>query len=376
LLSLPLPDDEAAQTMLATSLLVRCARGNPDQIPESPSVAAQMLDKFIERAAALFFAEPDDQGQRMSQLASLIGLGGNPLRIGTLGRVFAEESSRVIKQIADRRVGLTAHDAQLFEAADRIVDTQQRVAFFLGLLKDDIFELTAAHRLANIVGRRLIGSETGFGRAPWADVGRALHDFLPRELSDSAMTVAGALSARIRAASNPRRAAKLAIALARVTGHLRLDLLSAVEVTSDSVEDINHSMQLLLRSGITPPYSLAEKALRVWLNPATVRSTSNDLKWIVAAELLTAMIVSDQPTIAAERFREIYHQMPTHQAEELWEPLAISGLPNRVDLLLEAMVSPDRDIRWYRWCSSIALLPPDDRACLVRRLFESPASEL
>jgi hypothetical protein len=87
-------------------------------------------------------------------------------------------------------------------------------------------------------------------------------------------------------------------------------------------------------------------------------------------QLLIALMFSDNLELAAERIRSLLPRLqPRWELRDIVVPLAVSAVPQRVELLLEALPDSNNDSYWYEWAQAIGLLPPGDQRKVVEALL-------
>lgn len=382
----------AKTAKLAVNALADSASNDPDGVPSPESEAGANLQALTRRFAEIILAADDPHGYGKAAVARLIGLTGYRVLHDLLQRLIAAETTRVLDLFSEARQpggrrrsgGYSSHVHWYVPAVSEAGGTE-RVSELLSLFENEIFEIEAGQELVRLAGiPSVAGNEGAFGRTAWTAVAQEHCRVGERLLANEAQAIAAVVDRHVSAweartdppiphGSRERRIAALTVMYARLTGHLRIEPLLALEPDPGWPWIIEGWLHALLRCGITVPSEVADRTLQTWVSPAPRVWRKPDENLHMIKQLLIALMFSDDLNLATQRIREFIPQLkPSWERREILVPLAASAVPERIALLLEAFPDSNNDTYWHEWTTALGLLPAAGQRAIVEALITNP----
>jgi hypothetical protein len=355
------------RAVLSIAQMLTRDRGDDDDAgTDHPSGA---LRELIEHLVTQAQSNADGEGRVSVALATLIG--------STRDKGLRQALEQVLQLARTRHQGaapptrpipflVRSFAGRAYVTAIRDLAGADTLEALLPFVQEEPFDLSAGTQLVEELeaqaGRR---PNTSLIPIDWPVVAQLRKGLSTASLSADTQRVAEALDRRIatlgKGASAPLQTevrAALEVLRGHLVGHVRREVLLAVEVKSQSIYSLVDWTAALIRRGVILPSAWVERLL-VWLSS----SEAEGLKWEDRTRLLNggliALMFSDHPELAAGSLRKLRAEgrLPAGAVADLLVPIAISGIPEQVELLRELVQETPQDSHWWAWEAAVEYLP-------------------
>jgi hypothetical protein len=375
--------NEEFQSAEAIASIARIVANDPEDHgdDDSGSGSAEALRTLIKQLVQRALTMADPKGKANSALVRLIERCGDSALRTQLEKLLAAERFR---RLTTAGVGVRTPIAirifagQQYMAAVRKLAGSDAIEALLPMLDADPFDLAAAAQLVEELDARA-GRPKSFNstQIDWPAVAKLQRAVSPEPLSEEAQKIVAALDRRIvrmrqGAGGLPEVEARatLEVLRAQIVGYVRGDPLVAVPVTPQSIYTLVDWAAAFLRRGVVAPAAWLEQML-AWLTSASEASRlGEDDRARLVNGCLIALMFSDSPGLAAHHIRRLRTdgRSPWLFAD-LLVPIAVSGIPEQVSLLLELMPNSARDSYWWAWREALKYSAPAVRQQLIAALL-------
>jgi len=381
----------AEEVSLYCDVLSRSAANDGDAIPEPDAPRGSELRLFIEKAAAIVMADPDERGQRTLRVANLVTVVGYSELAPLCWALVDLESKRVRAFFAQSQgpesLGRKApqssysHDREYLEmllavALDGTLDA------LIALMNDPVFERVAARA---IMARTCIAPAGGIDRTRrstnWIALGEMLRKPRGTILSPEARKAVTALERHIgewqSGSRRPLReyepagpaAVEFNVLLAVITGRLDRQTFDALPINHHFAWQASTYFDELIVRGIEVPGKAVDRYLQASLDNLGRWSSGQD-RWYLSRRFIVALLFCDSPELARQRFMEFIKRLDgSWELREVLVPLAVSPLSFKLEMLLSLLPELDSESRWH-WSAAFDSLRSADRVTITIRLLD------